>query len=478
MNTFVSNPPGDLSAQSLDFASLQKQYAKGLSPTALIEEVYRRLDADKDANIWIHIAPREQALQEARRIEQLAASGQSLPLYGLPFGVKDNIDVAGLPTTAACASLNHIADSSATVVEKLRAAGAILIGKQNMDQFATGLVGIRSPAGYCRNPFDQRYIPGGSSSGSAVAVSVGHVSFSIGSDTGGSGRVPAAFNNIVGLKPTPGLVSTHGFLYNNRSFDVAPILALTTLDAFQVLVVLAGHDERDPFCVAVPLGQDDSGDMSDRFSFGIPAKRHLQFFGDAFAEAQFNAAVEQLLQLGGVPVEIDFSPFLEANELVFNSAFIAERWITYGAIAENHPEDVHPAVLHALQAGQRYTAVDAFNALYRLEQLKQQAYRILDAVKLLVTPTAGTIYRCDEVEADPLRLNSNLGYYTYFANLLRLSAISVPAGFRPDGLPFGICLIAAPFDDERLLYVANRFHHAIGGRLGATRHHLAEQDQP
>jgi allophanate hydrolase len=465
----------DLTALSLHFDALRAAYANGVSPVEVIREIYRRRAQRDGDHVWTHVVPADDALRDARRVADLGAAGASLPLYGIPFGVKDNIDVEGLPTSAGCAAFTYIAQRTAAVVERLQAAGAILIGKQNMDQFATGLVGIRSPAGYCRNPFDERYIPGGSSSGSAVAVSTGQVAFSIGSDTGGSGRVPAALNNIVGLKPTPGLVSTHGFLYCNRSFDVAPVFALTTDDAFTVLDVLRGFDERD--CYSVPVPAITVGSVPHRFRFGVPTAKHLDFFDDPLAQAQFDQAITHLRELGGEPVEIDFAPFLETGRLVFNSPFIAERWVTYGAIADSDAPDVHPAVRQAIQASRQYSAADTFTALYRLEELKRLAYAQLEAVDLLAVPTAGTIYRCDEVEADPVALNANLGYYTYFANPLRLCAISVPAGLRPDGLPFGVSLLGKPFEDQRLAAYARRLHAAIGGRLGATTHHHPYQQE-
>lgn len=454
---------------SLDFESLRRAYREGLTPSALVKEIYRRLDARRGDFVWTHVAPLEQALRAALLVEQRAAEGHALPLYGLPYGVKDNIDVAGLPTSAACASFTYLADRTAAVVEKLAEAGAILIGKQNMDQFATGLVGIRSPAGYCRNPFNEDYIPGGSSSGSAVAVSTGQVAFSIGSDTGGSGRVPAAFNNIVGLKPTPGLVSSYGFLYCNRSFDVPPVFALTTSDAVAVFDAIRGHDPRDIYSVSRPPAPAASA--SD-FTFGIPDAAHLTFFDDVHAETQFHYAVELMRELGGKPVEVNYAPFAEAGQLVFGSPFIAERHVTYGAHVESGSPHVHPVVRQAILAASRYSAADAFAAQYRLEELKQLAWRELDRVAFMLTPTAGTLYRCDEVEADPVRRNGDLGYYTYHANPLRLSAVSVPAGLRPDGLPFGACLVGKPFDDLTIAAYADRLHRAAGGRLGATRHSL------
>lgn len=465
---------------SFDFNSLAAAYRSGLAPSSLIREVYRRIRASRDPYIWTWLLPEQDALAQAHRIELAAQSGCPLPLFGLPFGVKDNIDVAGLPTGAACASFAYEAARTAHVVERLQEAGAILIGKQNMDQFATGLVGIRSPAGYCRNAFDPDYIPGGSSSGSAVAVASGHVSFSIGSDTGGSGRVPAALNNIVGLKPTPGRVSTHGFLYCNRSFDVAPVFALTTEDAYAVLRVIEGPDPRDPYSTGVEPGPVRPEPLPRTFRFGVPAGHQLKFFGDDQARKHFHGALEHLAGLGGTAVDVDFTPFLQAGQLVFNSAFIAERWITYGEAANAEDPGVHPAVAQAIQSATGYSAADAFQAQYLLQAYQRQASAVFEQIDLMVTPTAGTIYRCAEVEADPVSLNANLGYYTYFANPLRLSAISVPAGLREDGLPFGVCLLGKPFAEERLRPIARALQAAAGGRLGATGHRYpaAEESFP
>lgn len=465
--TSILLPAGvpELASLSFDFTSLAAAYRAGVTPSAIVGEVFRRIRAGRDRHVWTWLQPEDTVLEQARHLEQALRDGKSLPLFGLPFGVKDNIDVAGLPTSAGCTSFTYQATRTARVVAQLQEAGAILIGKQNMDQFATGLVGIRSPAGYCRNAFDPDYIPGGSSSGSAVAVASGHVSFAIGSDTGGSGRVPAALNNIVGLKPTPGRVSTDGFLYCNRSFDVAPVFALTTEDAYSVLAAIEEPDQS---------GIHGSGDQPDAlpaaFRFGVPAGSQLTFFGDRQAQQRFDAALEHLATLGGTPVVIDFTPFLEAGRLVFNSALVAERWVTYGHAAQASDPHVHPAVAQAIQAAQAYSAADAFQAQYRLLDYQRQVAAAFKRIDILVTPTAGTIYRCDAVEADPISLNTNLGYYTYFANPLRLSAISVPAGLREDGLPFGVCLFGRPYADGQLRPIARALQKAAGSMLGATGH--------
>ncbi|WP_341674767.1 allophanate hydrolase [Niveibacterium sp. SC-1] len=456
---------------SLDFASLQRAYAQGLSPAQLIREVYGRIAARGEDHVWLHLLPEHRVLEKARALEVRRAAGESLPLYGLPYGVKDNIDVAGLPTTAGCDAFTYVAERSAAVVARLEAAGALLLGKQNLDQFATGLVGIRTVGGHCRNALDARYIPGGSSSGSAVAVAAGLTSFSIGSDTGGSGRVPAALNNIVGLKPAPGRVSSRGFVYCNRSFDVPPVFALTVPDAHAVLEVIAGFDGEDAYSDAdAPIG-DLSLDLAQAaapFRFAVPRAEQLEFFGDEAARAQFDAALAHLHALGGESVAIDFSPFLEAGRLVFNSALVAERWVSYGVVAESHADRVHPAVLQALRAAGRYSAADAHRAQYRLRELRRETRDLLAGVDVLVTPTAGTIYRVDEVEAEPITRNANMGYYTYFANPLGLATISVPAGLRPDGLAFGLSISAPDYAERRVGELAARFHARIGGTLGAT----------
>jgi len=463
----------DITTLSLDFHSLRQAYANGLTATALVQEVVRRINAKQNSYIWTHVVDLEDLLQRARDIDRIRTQSPTLPLLGLPYGVKDNIDVTGIPTTAGCNSFSYISERTATVVTKLHEAGGILIGKQNMDQFATGLVGIRSPHGYCRNPFDERYIPGGSSSGSAVAVSTGQVSFSIGSDTGGSGRVPAALNNIIGLKPTPGVASTYGFLYCNRSFDVAPIFALEADDAYDVLDTIKGYDERDIYSkVSVDASKDMAERLPSTFQFAVPSQKDLTFFGDDLAQAQFTNAVERLKVLGGVPIEIDFAAFLEAGTMVFNSPLIAERWLTYGDIAASNAEDVHPSVRQAILAAEKYSAADTFRVQYRLQELKKEVNRLLAKYAFLLVPTTGTVYRCDEVEANPIQLNSHLGYYTYFANPLGLCGISVPSGLRKDGLPTGVSLLSTAFNDYRLRPYAIALHASVGGYLGATTHGL------
>ena len=459
----------ELQTLSLDAATLSRGYREGrFTPVDVVEEVYRRIAARRNDRVWLHLAPRAEAL---RRAADLQATGpEGLALYGLPYGVKDNIDVAGWPTTAGCEALRYVPERSAAVVERLDAAGAINLGKQNMDQFATGLVGVRTVGAACHNAIDPRYVPGGSSSGSAVAVAAGLTTFSIGSDTGGSGRVPAAYNNIVGLKPTPGLVSSRGFLYCNRSFDVPPVFALTVDDAYAVLDTIVGADPEDSHSVVRPDGEHTWGRDTPPglFRFAVPHREQLEFFGDTVARRHFDAVVDTLHGLGGTATEIDFEPFLEAGRLVFDSPFIAERWVTYGATLEARPETVHPVVAGAIAKARGYSAAETFAAQYRLKDLQAHTARLLSGVDCLAVPTVGTLYTVAEVEADPLRLNTRMGHYTYFANPLRLAAISVPAGLRSDGLPFGLSLIGPSFSEARLGAIARTVQARLAGRLGAT----------
>lgn len=456
-----------LETLSLDFTRLRHAYEhQGLAPQAVIHEVYRRIAAHPDQHIWLQLAPREQALQQAAQLARRLAAGEHLPLYGLPYGVKDNIDVAGLATTAGCSAFSYVATADAAVVERLNAAGALFIGKHNMDQFATGLVGVRNLDGSPRNAFNTEYIPGGSSSGSAVAVAVGHVAFAIGSDTGGSGRIPAACNNVVGLKPTPGVVSTYGFVYCNRSFDVAPVFALTVDDAYEVLQVLVGEDRRDPYSSAQPLLDEEP--LAPAFDFLVPRPEQLEFFGDSHAQHQYQRCVALLTELGGTPRSVDLSPFLEAGRLLFDSPLVAERLISYGATLDRAPQAIHAAVLVALRKAQGYDAAQTFATLYRLRALQRDTHQALQGGLALVLPTYGRLPTCAQVAADPLQVNTDMGRYTYFANPLHLCAISVPMTLRDDGLPFGLSLVSLPRHELRLRGLASTLQRRAQGGLGAT----------
>jgi allophanate hydrolase len=459
-------------AASLDLTTLLEGYRQGAaSPVAVIGSVYERLRRHAGNPIWITTVPEAQARARAEALQAIREGPRRLALYGVPFAVKDNIDVAGLPTTAACPEYAYVPARHATCVQRLLDAGAILIGKTNLDQFATGLVGTRSPYGAVCNAFDPATISGGSSSGSAVAVALGLASFALGTDTAGSGRVPAAFNNIVGLKPTPGLVSTAGVVPACRSLDCVSVLALTAADARAVFDVLNAFDPADEYArdhrvlEAKPV---------ERFRFGVPGSASLEFFGDAAQEKLFGEAVERLVRMGGTPVEVDLAPFLFAAALLYDGPWIAERYAALRAFFEARPEAFHPVTREVIAAATRYSAADAFEAQYRLAALKRATAPVWHRIDTLALPTTGSLYTIAAVEADPIRLNANLGRYTNFVNLLDLAAIALPSGFRPDGLPFGITLVAPALTDAWLCEMGERYQRATGLHLGACDARLPE----
>jgi allophanate hydrolase len=383
----------------------------------------------------------------------------SLPLYGIPFAIKDNIDLAGVPTTAACPAYAYMPETSATVVQKLIEAGAFPVGKTNLDQFATGLVGARSPYGASLNSFNPDYISGGSSAGSAVSVAMGMASFSLGTDTAGSGRVPAAFNNLVGLKPTCGLISTTGVVPACRTLDCVSIFALNAADAASVLEVAQGYDAADPYSRRV-MSRADLPDNS--FTFGVPRDDQLEFFGNPDTPGLFRAAVQRLQTMGGQPAVIDFAPFLETARLLYEGPWVAERYAAIREFIEAKPEALFPVTRQIISGATRLSAVDTYAALYRLKALQRRTELVWNDIDVLLTPTAGTIYTLVEVNAEPVRYNSNLGYYTNFMNLLDLSAVAVPAGFQSNQLPFGVTLAALAFSDTMLLRLAGAMQHALG----------------
>jgi len=451
---------------SLDLATLGARLREGrLRPRDVVDGVLDRIAGRGDDKVWIHRAAREALAARADELERRGPEG--LALYGIPFAVKDNIDVAGQPTTAACPEFAYSPAASSPVVQALLDAGAIAMGKTNLDQFATGLVGTRSPYGACANTFDPRYVSGGSSSGSAVAVAAGLVSFSLGTDTAGSGRVPAAFNNIVGLKPTKGRLSTRGLVPACRSLDCVSVFALTAEDARAVLDVAGGFDAQDPWsrrphAAALP-------DALAGCRIGVPRAAQLEFFGNREAERLFGAAIAALECLGARRVEIDFAPFLEAARLLYGGPWVAERYLAIRELFERRPEALFPVTREIVAGAAKYSAADAFAAEYRLQEIRRTVEPAWGAIDLLVTPTAGTIYTIAEVNADPIRLNSNLGTYTNFMNLLDLAAIAVPAGFQPNGLPFGVTLAAPAFTDEGLCRLGGALHRALVQTMGATR---------
>lgn len=460
----------------LDISHLRAGYAAGrFSPSEIIAAVYDRIEQCAGQPIWIHLVPRSEALAAAERLQQRYGDGPKPPLYGLPFAVKDNIDVAGLPTTAGCPDFAYVAQASAPTVDLLLSAGALLIGKTNLDQFATGLVGVRSPYGICHSVFDPEFISGGSSAGSAVAVAAGLVSFAFGTDTAGSGRVPAAFNNIVGWKPTRGLVSARGVVPACRSLDCVSVFSQSCFDAHAVARVISRFDPEDPFArAAAPPPPAPPA----RFRFGVPSAETRKFFGDPDTPALFERAIEQLRELGGTEVEIDLRPFCDVAQLLYSGPWVAERLAAIRPFFRSHPQSLHPVTAQIIGAADHYTAVDAFEGIYRLEELRRITDSEWSKMDVMVLPTAGTTYRISDVLADPIELNSNLGYYTNFVNLLDLCGVAVPAGFDSRGLPFGISFLGRAFADNDVLALAGRFHRRAGGRTGATDVDIAELPEP
>ncbi|MCU1258637.1 MAG: Amidase [Bryobacterales bacterium] len=443
---------------------------RGARPSEVVREVYRRIDKQGKRPVWIELVPESAALARAEELEA-SADARALPLYGVPFAVKDNIDVAGMPTTAGCPAFAYTPAKSATVVERLLAAGAILIGKTNLDQFATGLVGVRSPYGACSSVFDASHISGGSSAGSAVAVASGLVSFSLGTDTAGSGRVPAAFNNIVGWKPTRGAVSAAGVVPACRTLDCVSVFTLTSSDALQVMKAASGYDALDPFS---RVGQEPSPWLGGPFRFGVPSKGQLEFFGDDAAAELFARAEERLAELGGTRVEIDFALFRAVAELLYSGPWVAERLAAIREFFELHEAEMDPTVRAILGGSTGYSAVDAYRAIYRLAELRQKSEAEWRRMDVMLLPTTGTTYKIEEVRAEPIKLNANLGFYTNFVNLLDLAAVAVPAGFRSNGLPFGVSLIGRAWTDSALLTLGDRLHRAGSSELGGTKKALQE----
>ena len=446
---------------TLTISSLRRQYAAGeLSPQAVVEAIVAELLARGDDGIWIYQLPEEDLRSRALALEK--DTSKDFPLWGIPFSVKDCIDVAGLPTSSGCPEFVYTATHTNPAVQNLLDAGAILIGKTNLDQFATGLVGIRTGYTVPHNAFSKDHIPGGSSSGSALSVAVGLVSFSLGTDTGGSGRVPAGFNNIVGLKPTKGLLSTAHTVEACKTLDCISIFALTAEDTQIVFETAQSYDPAHLF--SRPIGEPpqrlSAYKPKQSFRFGVPQSAQRAFFGNADVERLYGKAISTLTEMGGTCREIDYALFLEANELLFNGPWVAERYASVGRFVESNPEAVFSVTREILAKAGKISAVEAFEGLYAVEALKRKSQPLWDEIDFLVVPTTGTIYRIDEVEAEPLRLNANLGYYTNFVNLLDLCAIAVPNGFQPNGLPAGITLIAPPYSEPYLTKLCTAFHAA------------------
>ena len=449
---------------AFDVETLQRAYREGdTTPSSVVETALSRADSDVSRNVWIDRYD-QRARERAEALEDVDMS--AYPLYGIPFAIKDNIDVAGRPTTAACPAYEYVPEDTASVVDRLLAAGAILLGKTNMDQFATGLVGTRSPYGICRNAHDKSLISGGSSSGSGVAVARGQVSFALGTDTAGSGRVPAALNGVVGYKPTRGLLSTAGVVPACRTLDCVSVFATTIEDARRVGELLVGHDEADPY--SRPAADDVSltGTAPETPTVGV--FEHTEHFGDDAASALFDDAVDRVESAGAEIVSVSEEPFRETAQLLYGGPWVAERFSAVGDFIQAEPDAVLDVIREIITEGADYTAVDTFEAMYALREYQRQVQRVFADVDFLLTPTAGTTYTVEAVEDSPRETNETLGYYTDYVNLLDLSALAVPAGMRPDGAHFGVTLLGLADEDASLFAFADRFA-AVGSRPVPTR---------
>lgn len=428
----------DRSRGDLGPAALRGEYRSGrLAPAEVIDEVYRRIHARDDDGVWISKVPYETARAAAEALEP-ARLGQ-LPLFGIPFSVKDNIDVAGMETTAGCPGFGYVASESAALVTALQDAGAILIGKTNLDQFATGLSGVRSPYGVPSSIGDSALIAGGSSSGAAVSVAAGLVGFAIGTDTAGSGRVPAALNGIVGMKPSVGLVSARGMVPACRSLDCASVFASSVADGSAVLAVLGGHDPADPWSRRLPVPQATPTPVRlDGLRLAVPAV--VPRWGSRGEHESWTALLRLLEQAGAELVEVDLGPFLEAGELLYGGPWVAERRSGIADFVGAHPDALLPVIAEILDGGRATSGVETFEGVARLRVLRREAERVLEGFAAVLTPTVTETFTITEMNADPIALNSRLGTFTTFTNLLDLSAVAVPAG--GSAVPFGVTLQA------------------------------------
>ena len=445
----------------------KRAYETGTGPAELLHELRASLSADDPA--WISIVSASgldaRLTTLAQKLDAVGGDMNRLPLYGVPFAAKDNIDVEGLETTAACPAFAYSPDKDATIVRRLTDAGAIIIGKTNLDQFATGLVGARSPYGVPTNTFNAAFVSGGSSSGSASVVARGLVPFALGTDTAGSGRVPAGLNNIVGIKPTRGAFSNTGVVPACRTLDCVSVFAMTIGDAVTVYDVAAVIDLEDGLSRAVP---DASRDWRMPAAPRIAIPAHPEFFGDDFASQAFQVAIGQLEARGATCVPIDFTPFDEVAALLYDGPWVAERFAAIREFATHHEADIHPVVRDIIFKAREFSAADVFEGVYKLADLKRRADALLAGFDAVLVPTAPTHYRIADVQADPVRLNSNLGKYTNFVNLLDWSAVSVPASIREDGLPFGITFIGDAWRERGLAAFAEQWHNGTGLTRGAT----------
>lgn len=435
---------------------------KKINPRAALHALRLQLSANDPA--WIYIFSASELDAQLDQLDAVGPDALQLPLYGVPFVVKDNIDIAGIPTTAACPAFSYIAEADATSVARLRAAGAIVLAKTNLDQFATGLVGTRSPYGAVPNSFNPAYVSGGSSSGSAVAVASGLVPFSLGTDTAGSGRVPAGFNNIVGLKPTKGRFSTQGVVPACRSLDCVSIFSLTVEDAEQVAQILEGFDPADGYSRVAPAR---SGLFSSKLRFGIPAEP--VWYGDTESARAWQATLAQFAEMGVELISMDFTPMQTLAQLLYGGPWVAERHAAIAEFMEVHGEEMNPVVRAIIQQAKNFSATDAYRAEYKRAELARAIQTQMTSVDALLVPTAPRLPTISEVDTDPVAVNSQLGTWTNFVNLADCAALALPAGIREDGLPFGITLIASAWQDAALAEFGKSWLQTTRPTLGATQ---------
>jgi len=428
-----------------------------LTPSEVMAHVLSRLGNADQEGVWISTVDPDAAMAAARAMDARIGEIEALPLYGLPFSVKDCIDVEGETTTSACPEFGYVAKASSPVVADAIAAGALYVGKTNMDQFATGLVGVRSPYGIARNPHNPAYIPGGSSSGAAVSVATGTSSFGFGTDTGGSGRVPASYCGVTGFKPAPGAFSQRGLVYACRSFDTVSLYTANPRDAYDIYRVLGRYDPEDPFSSADFAGWVEDAPHGGPWRVATPAAEHLKFFGNAETETLFNAALQRLSRLDTTLASVDFTPFTSINDLMFFGPFLAERDVSVGAFLDANPGAGVKVVRELIVGSRKHSAADAYRALYRVRQVQQCLRAFWQSYDVLMVPTVGTVLTIAEVERDPLTPNFNNGYYTNYANPLGLAAIAVPNAVTRAGVPYGITLLAPAGRELVLTELAEAF---------------------
>lgn len=459
---------------AFDIEALHAAFRAGVKPSEVVNECFRRIRAPDDPGIFIHLIDEAEAQVAASRLGPFDPVAK--PLWGIPFAVKDNIDVAGVPTTAGCPDYAYDAEADAFVVERLKAAGAICVGKTNLDQFATGLVGVRTPFPVPRNSLDPEIVPGGSSSGSAVAVALGAVSFALGTDTAGSGRVPAALNNIVGLKPSLGSLSATGLVPACRTLDTISVFALTVPDAYRAFAAAAAYDPADPYSRDRRIG--GLGALPPAVRVGVPTAESRRFLGDSAQAACFDRAVARVEALGATTVEVDLAPFYQVAEMLYDGVWVAERHAVIEGLLSRDADAVHPTIRQVVSKAEAFSATDAFRSFYRLEALRREVTTAMTAVDLLCVPSIPTFFTLADLERDPIGPNTRLGTYTNFVNLLDLCGTAVPVAARSDGRPGSVTVLAPAGGDAAAAALAAALHRDSGVTLGATRWPQPEPPTP